>query len=33
MTKHRMVFSNILKDSFDWVWQQTTDDGKTWSSQ
>ena len=33
MTTHRMVFSNILKDSFDWDWQQTTDEGKTWSSQ
>ncbi len=33
MTTHRMVFSNIRKGSFDWDWQQTTDDGKTWASQ
>ncbi|MEO8068129.1 MAG: hypothetical protein ABI599_10595 [Flavobacteriales bacterium] len=33
MTTHRMVFFNITKDAFDWDWQKTTDDGKTWTSQ
>jgi hypothetical protein len=26
----RMVFYNIKKDSFDWNWEYSTDNGKTW---
>ncbi len=26
----RMVFSNIKPDSFDWRWESSADDGKTW---
>lgn len=26
----RMVFENIKKESFDWNWQSSTDEGKTW---
>lgn len=26
----RMVFENITKDSFDWNWEKSTDEGKTW---
>lgn len=27
----RMVFTNIKPDSFDWRWEFSVDDGKTWS--
>ncbi len=26
----RMVFSNITTDSFEWVWEASTDEGVTW---
>ena len=26
----RMVYTNIKPDSFDWRWESSTDDGKTW---
>ena len=26
----RMVFYNITKESFDWNWEASTDEGKTW---
>ncbi|MBL8059941.1 MAG: DUF1579 family protein [Chthonomonas sp.] len=26
----RMVFENIKKESFDWNWESSTDEGKTW---
>ena len=26
----RMVYSNITKNSFEWVWEATTDEGVTW---
>ncbi len=26
----RMVFDNVKADSFDWNWEKSTDDGKTW---
>lgn len=26
----RMVFSNIGRDAFDWSWDRSDDDGKTW---
>ncbi|RMF57091.1 MAG: DUF1579 domain-containing protein [Calditrichaeota bacterium] len=26
----RMVFRNITSDSFDWDWQRSSDNGKTW---
>ena len=26
----RMVFNNIKKDSFDWDWESSTDDGESW---
>ncbi len=29
---NRMVFHNITKDSFDWEWESTTDNGATWKS-
>ena len=29
---YRMVYHNILKDSFDWDWESTTDKGATWKS-
>ena len=28
----RMVFSNIASSSFDWDWQRSMDDGKTWTT-
>ncbi len=28
----RMVFHNITKDSFDWEWESTVDNGATWTS-
>ena len=28
----RMVFYNISKDSFDWDWEATTDNGATWKN-
>ena len=31
-TVSRMIFHNITKDSFDWEWEATTDDGKTWKN-
>ena len=27
---YRMVYHNIAKDSFDWDWESTTDNGTTW---
>ena len=27
----RMVFKNIAADSLDWSWEQSKDDGKTWT--
>jgi hypothetical protein len=29
--RKRMVFSDIKKDSFDWNWEATQDNGKTWN--
>ncbi|MBS1732977.1 MAG: DUF1579 family protein [Bacteroidetes bacterium] len=29
---YRMLFSNISKDSFDWDWDSSTDNGATWKS-
>lgn len=29
-TIKRMVYYNIKKDSFDWRWESSMDDGKTW---
>jgi hypothetical protein len=29
-TRQRMVYKNIAPDSFDWTWEQSKDDGKTW---
>ena len=29
----RMVFKNITPDAFDWSWEQSQDQGKTWSVQ
>jgi hypothetical protein len=29
----RMVYTNIKPDSFDWRWEASTDDGKTWQVQ
>jgi hypothetical protein len=26
----RMVFTNVKADSFDWRWESSADDGKTW---
>lgn len=31
--RHRMVFSSIQKDSFQWSYDFTTDDGNSWKSQ
>jgi hypothetical protein len=28
--KQRMVFYNIEKNNFDWNWEKSVDDGKTW---
>ena len=28
----RMVFSNITHDAFDWSWDRSDDDGKTWKA-
>ena len=28
----RMVFSNITKESFDWDWEATVDNGSTWKN-
>lgn len=30
MITSRMVYQNITPQSFDWVWEATTDEGKTW---
>jgi len=30
-TIQRMVWYNISKDKFDWNWEKSTDDGKTWT--
>ena len=27
----RMVFYNISKDKFDWNWESSKDNGKTWT--
>ncbi len=29
----RMVFKNITPDAFDWSWEQSQDQGKTWTVQ
>lgn len=29
-TYNRMLFQNITADAFDWKWEMTKDDGKTW---
>lgn len=29
---YRMVFHNIAKDSFDWEWESSKDNGATWTS-
>jgi len=29
--KQRMVWKNISHESFDWSWERSTDDGKTWT--
>lgn len=29
---YRMLFHNIGKESFDWDWESTTDNGATWTS-
>jgi len=29
---YRMVYHNISKDSFDWDWESTTDNGASWKS-
>lgn len=31
--KNRMIFQNISKDAFDWLWQRSSDGGKTWENQ
>lgn len=31
--KNRMVFQNITKEAFDWLWQRSSDGGKTWENQ
>lgn len=28
--RQRMVYKNIAADSFDWSWEQSKDDGKSW---
>lgn len=28
--RQRMVFKNITRDSFDWMWERSTDGGKSW---
>lgn len=30
--KQRMIFSNIRKDSLEWNWESSLDDGKTWKT-
>ncbi len=30
--QYRMVYYNITTNSFDWDWESTTDDGKTWKN-
>ncbi len=30
--QNSMTFHNITPDSFDWEWESTTDDGKTWKN-
>jgi hypothetical protein len=30
--KQRMIFSNIQKDSIQWNWESSQDDGKTWKT-
>lgn len=30
--KQRMIFSGIAKDEFDWNWESSDDDGKTWKT-
>jgi hypothetical protein len=27
-----MIFSNIQKDSLEWNWESSLDDGKTWKT-
>lgn len=31
--KMRMTFRDIKKDSIKWLWQRSSDDGKTWETQ
>ena len=30
-TMQRMIFYNITKNDFDWNWENSTDEGKTWN--
>jgi hypothetical protein len=30
--KQRMVWKNITHDAFDWSWERSTDEGKTWTT-
>lgn len=30
--KQRMVWSNISEGAFDWAWEQSEDDGRTWQT-
>ncbi len=30
--QYRMLYNNITKNSFDWNWDTTVDEGKTWQS-
>ena len=32
MTQQRMVFKNLKKDSFTWVWEGTKDGGENWAT-
>ena len=31
--QQRMVFQDIQENSFEWHWQRSTDDGRTWETQ
>jgi hypothetical protein len=33
MVQQRMIFKNITPNAFDWSWEVSTDDGKTWQVQ
>ncbi|HEV8671443.1 MAG TPA: hypothetical protein VGS01_12000 [Candidatus Limnocylindria bacterium] len=30
---HRVLWTNIGRDGFDWIWQRTRDAGATWSEE